>query len=139
MNLTIFTDGGSRGNPGLAAGAFVVYDETQHVLHQEGLFLGQKTNNEAEYEAFLGSVVWLKKNVETFKITQVAWKLDSLLVVEQLRRNWKVKEARMQELAQKIWQGLTEIGIPYSITHVPRAMNAAADKLVNETLDGERG
>ncbi len=135
MRVTIFTDGGSRGNPGLAAGAFLVYDESQQTLHQEGLFLGNKTNNEAEYEAFLGSVEWLKKNFQKHTISHIAWKLDSLLVVEQLSRHWKIKESRMQELAQKIWQGLSEMGVDYTINHVPRALNAAADKLVNETLD----
>ena len=135
MKVSIFTDGGSRGNPGLAAGAFLIYDDQQQVLHQEGKFLGQKTNNEAEYEAFFASLHWLKKNFVALHIEKVEWKLDSLLVVEQLSHHWKIKEPRMAALAQQIWQELRTIDVHHSIHHVPRAQNAAADLLVNQTLD----
>lgn len=135
MKVFVFTDGGSRGNPGLAAGAFVVCDAEGKVLHQAGIFLGHKTNNDAEYEAFLASAEWLKENAAAQNIQEVTWKLDSKLVVEQLNRHWKIKEARMGVLAQKIWQILKEMSIRYTITHVPRAENTAADFLVNETLD----
>jgi ribonuclease HI len=135
MKISVFTDGGSRGNPGLAAGAFFVYDDKNAVLHSEGTFLGQKTNNEAEYEAFLSSLHWVEENVQKHNIEEIVWKLDSLLVVEQLNRKWKIKEARMLVLAQKAWQVLTTLGLKHSIQHIPRAQNAAADLLVNQTLD----
>ena len=135
MNITVFTDGGSRGNPGLAACAYFIYNDQQDVLHKEGKFLGQKTNNEAEYQAFIESLVWIHENFKLQKIEKITWKLDSLLVVEQLSRHWKIKEARLALLAQSAWKVMDEMGIPYVIQHVPRALNAAADQLVNETLD----
>jgi ribonuclease HI len=135
MRVTVFTDGGSRGNPGLAAGAFFIYNETQDVLHKEGKFLGIKTNNEAEYEAFLASITWLKDNLSPHQIDEVVWKLDSKLVVEQLNRKWKIKDARMLALAQQIWQILAGMSVRHVILHIPREQNSAADGLVNLTLD----
>jgi ribonuclease HI len=133
--MKIFTDGGSRGNPGLAASAFVVYDDADKVIHQAGIFLGTKTNNEAEYEAVLASCKWLKSDKNSDRSIQVSWFLDSMLVVEQLNRHWKIKDARMQALAHLIWQLLDELQLKHSFTHIPREKNAAADKIVNETLD----
>jgi ribonuclease HI len=136
--MKIFTDGGSRGNPGSAASAFVVYNEADKVVYQEGIFLGAKTNNEAEYGAVLGACQWLIAEKSAKKIdesTAISWFLDSMLVVEQLSRHWKIKDARMQALAGQIWQLLAEIKNSCTFTYVPRAQNAAADRLVNETLD----
>ena len=133
--MKIFTDGGSRGNPGPAASAFVVYDDVDSVVYQEGIFLGQKTNNEAEYEAVLAACKWLLANKKSDTSTPIFWLLDSMLVVEQLNKHWKIKDARMQALASAIWQLLDELELKYSFKHIPREQNSAADKIVNETLD----
>lgn len=134
MKISVFTDGGSRGNPGLAACAYFIYDEQGNVVQQEGKFLGQKTNNEAEYAAFLTSAEWIKKNLQAYQIEHIDWHLDSMLVVEQLNRHWKIKEARMHALAEQIFQNLKTLP-SHTIKYVPRAQNAAADSLVNQTLD----
>lgn len=133
MNITIFTDGGSRSNPGKAAIGIVV-KHNDDTIHADAKYLGIATNNEAEYEALLFSLEWVLKQT-THSVEQITWKLDSKLVVEQVSRRWKIKEARLQQFAQKIWVGLEQLSVPYSIKHVPRAENKEADALVNQTLD----
>lgn len=135
MRVIIFTDGGSRGNPGDAASAFVVEDEKGGLIHKNGSFLGVKTNNDAEYEAFLLSVKWLADFAKTNDVDRVEWRLDSMLVVEQLNKKWKIKEERMRVLAQQIWQELQDFSFPFTISHIPREKNKLADALVNEVLD----
>ena len=132
--LTIFTDGGSRGNPGAAA-IGVVVKRGEELVWETAEFLGQKTNNEAEYLAFYRSVQWIREYLSQHPVAQVAWKLDSMLVVEQLQKHWKITDALLQEFAAQIWQELAQLKIPYPITHVPRAQNAHADMLVNRALD----
>ncbi len=140
LELTVFTDGGARGNPGPAALGVVIYDQQQNILYQHGEYLGEKTNNEAEYQGFLHSLKWIDENVKKgeHNIEKVSWKLDSLLVVEQLNKRWKIKEQRLFSFAQEIWQVLKKQTFSYTISHVPRAENYFADKLVNEALDRQQ-
>lgn len=134
--LIIHTDGGSRGNPGPAA-LGVVFLDGEEVLLEEKAYLGTKTNNEAEYQAFKTSVELLKTHLAEWQPTTIEWQLDSKLVIEQLNRNWKIKEARLSEFVHQIWAELAEIKIPYKISYIPRALNAAADALVNQALDAQ--
>ncbi len=135
MQLLIFTDGGSRGNPGEAASAVIIKDAEGKIIDQRAQYLGVKTNNEAEYAAFALSLEWLKEYKELNQVDYVTWKLDSLLVVEQLNKKWKIKEPRMREWGSQIWASLAAFPFSYKIMHVPRSENADADALVNETLD----
>lgn len=134
MEITIFTDGGSRGNPGLA-GIGVVVMHGSKIIFEQGKTIGIATNNDAEYQAFLLSLKWLLKEKAVQGITQITWKLDSKLVVEQLNRKWKIKEPRIREYAQKCWQILAELSVPFKIQHVLREENKHADMLVNQALD----
>lgn len=135
--LFIFTDGGSRGNPGAAAIGVFVTDENGAVIFEHGQYLGISTNNEAEYEAFLASLTWLHSYLKTQAADQVVWQLDSKLVVEQLNKNWKIKEDRLRSKAQNCWQLLEALQVPYTITHVRRELNKEADRLVNQALDAQ--
>ena len=135
MQCIIHTDGGSRGNPGPAGYGVVVLDAaTLNTITELKAFLGQKTNNEAEYQGLLAACEWLKSQTE-FEITEVTFKLDSRLVVEQVQKHWKINEVRLREFAEKIWQILPTL--PYSVKFiaVPRAENAAADALANQAMD----
>lgn len=135
MQCIIHTDGGSRGNPGPAGYGVVVLDAaTNTVVKELHQFLGQKTNNEAEYLGLIAACEWLRTQTE-FEITAVTFKLDSRLVVEQVQKHWKIKEARLRELAEKVWSVMT--ALPYSVQFlaVPRAENAAADALANQAMD----
>jgi len=135
--LIIHTDGGARGNPG-PAGIGMVFLDGEETVFEEGRFIGDgKTNNEAEYTAFLTSLQILKQNIHTWKPSEIVWRLDSLLVVEQLNRKWKIKEPRMSQFAHDIWQELKLLDIPYQIVHIPRAQNAAPDALYNQALDAQ--
>lgn len=134
MQIEIFTDGGSRGNPGAAAIGVVVKNGVE-VLYEAGKTIGVATNNEAEYQAILLSLEWLKTTDLAPQIQTITWKLDSKLVVEQLNKRWKIKEPRMREFAQKAWLDLGMLPITFKITHIPREQNAAADALVNQALD----
>lgn len=133
MKIFINTDGGSRGNPGSAGVGISVSTESGEILHEEHRYLGVRTNNEAEYQAVIDSLEWLIQ--AKMKIDEVVWRLDSMLVVEQLNRRWKIKEARLQELAQTCWRLLKQISAKQSFTYVPRAENARADMLANQAMD----
>ena len=135
--LVIHTDGGARGNPGPAGIGVVCLADGQTVA-AEGKYIGEKTNNEAEYLAFLTSIDTLLANILAWQPASIEWQLDSKLVVEQLNRKWKIKEPRMSEFAQEIWQKMATLKVPYKISHIPRALNAAADALVNQALDAHQ-
>lgn len=131
--LTVFTDGGSRGNPGESAIGIVISNE-EGLLWEKGQWIGVKTNNEAEYLAVKTA---LKKVLESFsdQAEEVNFFLDSKLVVEQLSKRWKIKEPRMKILAQECWQLMSDLSGKVNFTHVPREENKRADELVNEALD----
>ncbi len=133
--LQIHTDGGSRGNPGSAGIGVVVYDETGNEVFQQSTYLGQATNNEAEYKALLASLEWLAVYIKTNPIDEVNWFLDSKLVVEQISRRWKIKEARLKQLAEQAWQILDALPCRYQLTHVLRDKNTRADELANKAMD----
>ena len=134
MTLTINTDGGSRGNPGQAAIGVVIFQDGK-VITDLKKAIGVATNNEAEYQAVLFSLEWLADNVSDLSPTTIIWKLDSKLVVEQLLKNWKIKEPRMKDLAERCWTALATLPCSYTFQHVPRAENKEADALVNQALD----
>lgn len=133
--LIIFTDGGSRNNPGQAAiGVSFVRDDQEVFSVSESI--GIATNNVAEYSALLRSVEVLEEQSFLLKdVTTVTWHLDSKLVVEQVNKNWKVKDATLQTYVHNVWEKLVSLPCSYQITYVPRAQNKRADQLVNEALD----
>jgi len=134
MNLKIFTDGGSRGNPGIAGGGVVVRDKN-NVVFEKSIFFGQKTNNESEYLAFITAVEWLVKYSLENNVSSVNFFLDSKLVVEQINKNWKIKEPRLRELANQAWNKLSSLPYQYKIEHILRDKNFEADALANQAMD----
>ncbi|MFA7286537.1 MAG: ribonuclease HI family protein [Patescibacteria group bacterium] len=129
-NVHIFSDGGSRGNPGPAACGAVVLSATGTVLKEISIHLGVMTNNQAEYHGLIAALDAAKalgaKTVTAF--------LDSELVVKQMRREYKVKHPDLQPLFLKAWNAA--VGFErVTYTHVPRERNAHADALVNKALD----
>lgn len=130
----MYTDGGSRNNPGPAAVG--VYVET--LDKKFGHFLGIKTNNEAEYEALIFGLKKVKDEIgkDKAKHVTVECRLDSELVVKQLNHEYKLKEKHIQELFLQVWNGMLEFK-SVSFHHVPREKNKVADAVVNEVLDKE--
>ena len=130
MKARLFTDGGARGNPGPAAYGFVLEAEDGTVLAAEGEAIGEATNNVAEYS---GLVAGLRKAVE-LHVPDVEVVSDSELMVKQMRGEYRVKDAALQELfleANRVARQLASV----EYRHVRRAHNELADKLVNEALD----
>lgn len=130
MKLTTFTDGGSRGNPGPAALGGVVYDEEKNVLAEVSQYIGVGTNNQAEYSALLQT---LKKAIE-LGATEVECYLDSELVVKQMNREYKVRDAALAKIFVAILNVAKDLE-KVSFHHVYREHNTAADALVNKALD----
>jgi len=134
--IVVYTDGGARGNPGLSGAGLYIADEQGKTLHQDAIFLGHKTNNEAEYLALTHAVLAIEGMSLSDADTHLDFYLDSKLVVEQISRRWKIKELRLQELAAAIWQKLSTL--PHSqisFTHVAREKNKIADLLANQAMD----
>jgi len=130
----MYTDGGSRNNPGPAAVG--VYLETLH--KQFGHYIGNKTNNEAEYEAVIFGLKKIKQLVgkDKTKNIEVECFLDSELVERQLNHIYKIKEENIQKLFIEVWNMMLDFG-KISFYHIPREKNKIADKMVNEALDAE--
>ncbi len=129
LHVTLHTDGGARGNPGPAAIGYVIARE-QEVIDEHGQTIGDTTNNVAEYTALLRGL----ERALQLGATHVDCKLDSLLVVEQLNRNYRVKDATLAQLFTKVWN-LTHSFQRVTFQHIPREQNSAADALVNRALD----
>lgn len=129
-------DGGSRGNPGPAGyGALVRDADSQAVLARRNGYLGRATNNAAEYA---GLIAGLRAAVELDPHAQVAVRMDSKLVVEQMSGRWQVKHPDLRPLAKQAAELAARLAA-VSYTWVPRAQNGDADRLANEAMDARRG
>lgn len=130
--IVIFTDGGSRGNPGEAAVG--VYIETLN--KKIGQCIGIKTNNDAEYEALILGLQKVKHFIgkDKAKKIEIECFLDSELVVKQLNHEYKLKEPRIQQYFVEIWNLMLEFE-KVTFSHIPREKNKVADAMVNEALD----
>lgn len=131
--LSIYCDGGARGNPGPAAAAFVVIDDSGKVVYQQGKYLGEATNNRAEYEAVIFALQWI---VKQFPKIPINFYLDSQLVVNQLRGNFKVKDPVLKNKYLEIKTLIENYKLPIvNFISVPRDRNFLADALINQTID----
>lgn len=128
--VKIFGDGGSRGNPGPSASGFVVLDMEDNVLVDKGIYLGVTTNNQAEYTSLKLALEECRK----MGVQEVQVYMDSLLVINQMKGVFKVKNRDLWPLHEAIKQlaaGFKKI----SYNHVPREFNKLADAAVNRALD----
>ena len=139
--IIIYTDGGSRGNPGPAAigGVISVIDNEEQILKKNEFseFIGDsRTNNEAEYEALIYALDQAKKVVgkKEAKKMSVECFLDSELVVKQLNHEYKLKDKRIQQYFIIIWN-LMLYYKSVKFNHIRRELNKEADALVNKALD----
>lgn len=135
MKLLLHTDGGSRGNPGPAAHGFVIHDISNlgagKILEKCGNYLGITTNNIAEYEGLLAGVKWV---VEHHPKAELAIKMDSLLIVNQVKGTFKVKNPGLRPRWEEVRELLSRLP-KWSIEHTYREGNSLADELVNQALD----
>ncbi len=132
--MTVRTDGGARGNPGPAAAAYIVEDESAQAVGSGSRCLGDTTNNVAEYQAVIDG---LEAALE-LGASHVLLLADSELVVRQLNGEYKVKHPNIRPLFAKA-TGLLDRLDGWEAVHVRRDQNAAVDALVNEALDAGSG
>ena len=131
MRARLYTDGGSRGNPGPAAYGFVLEAADGTVIASEGVAIGVATNNVAEYR---GLVAGLERARE-LAVAEVEVRSDSELLVKQMCGEYRVRNETLRLLsleAARIGRQLERV----DYVHVPRERNELADRLVNEALDG---
>lgn len=137
MKLIAFTDGASRGNPGEAAIGIVIKDEQLKTVETFKKYLGTATNNVAEYTALLHCVEIIK-NSETLLCTELVVQTDSELMARQMNGEYKVKDAGLKILFQKVKSVLASAKFTFSIRHIPRSLNKEADALANEAIDSKQ-
>jgi ribonuclease HI len=132
--LSIFTDGGSRGNPGPGAIGVVIKDDQRKNIKTFSKFLGKTTNNVAEYLAVIEAMKWLKENTKVDDI-DFNFSIDSKLVVNQLNGFFKIKKAKLIDLVIQVRILEKEIGGRFIYRFIPRHLNKEADRLVNQELN----
>jgi ribonuclease HI len=128
----LFTDGGSRGNPGPSAIAFVICKMDDTVVEITGEYIGETTNNQAEYQALKLGL----KRAQGLGVNKLIVNLDSELVVKQISGQYKIKNAELLPHYNEVKQLAGQFD-QITFQHVPRALNAIADKEVNRILDQE--
>ena len=128
--LTIYTDGGARGNPGPAGyGAYIV-DDDGSVLAELFAPLGKATNNVAEYNGLLAALRWAQEH----GVSRLHIRADSLLLVEQMRGNFRVRNERLMPLYREAQRLAGQVGV-VTFEHVRRELNKDADRLSNLGMD----
>lgn len=130
--LIINTDGGARGNPGPAGTGVVIKNENGEIIYQHGGYIGETTNNVAEYKALI------KALEESFNLggTDLQINMDSELIVRQMQGVYKIKEPTLQVLAGEVLK-LKNKFTSVNFTHVRREFNKEADGLVNQAIDSK--
>lgn len=136
--ITIYTDGGSRGNPGPSAIGAVYYNEHGEIVKKYSEYLGVGTNNEAEYQAV---ILALKKFKALFgkrlaEEAEIEIRSDSELLVKQLNGEYKILEPKIQTFFLELWNLRLDFK-KIKFKGIPRDKNKEADKLVNEALDNQ--
>ncbi len=130
MGIKVFTDGGARGNPGIAGYGIYIEDENKKTLFEEAKFLGVKTNNEAEYLGLIGALTWIEEN----KIeSEIEINSDSQLLVRQMQGKYKVKAENLK----KLWLIAQNLSKNKKIIYkeIKRESNSRADALANKAMD----
>ena len=131
MKVVVEADGGSRGNPGPAGYGSVVWTaDRSTVLAESKQAIGRATNNVAEYRALIAALEWARRHGRD----QLHVRSDSLLLVQQMLGNYKVKNAGLQPLHARARLLAHEIG-RVTFEHVGRSLNAHADRLANTAMD----
>ncbi|MBN2184399.1 MAG: ribonuclease HI family protein [Candidatus Krumholzibacteriota bacterium] len=128
--IIVHSDGAARGNPGPASAAAVAYSASGEILGSFSEFIGKATNNEAEYKALILGI----ELATDLGADSVVFRLDSELVVKQIRGEYKIKKPHLAQLAEIVKEKASRLAkITYA--HVPRSENMEADRLANEVLD----
>ena len=126
----IYSDGGSRGNPGPAGIGVVILDDKKKKIKEIYKYIGEATNNVAEYSALISGL----EEVANLGGNEVVIHMDSELAIKQLSGEYKVKDAGIRELFEKALNILKKFN-SFEVKHIERAKNKEADKLVNKAIN----
>ncbi len=136
LAITIYTDGGSRGNPGPAATGTHIEDQDGKILAEIGKTIGITTNNVAEYKAIVEGLAWILENKKKLvNLKKVDFLMDSNLAAMQLNGIYRIKNPGLRILLFEARQLESQIKLPITYIHIPREENKKADRLVNIALD----
>ena len=128
--LIIHADGGSRNNPGPAALAYVICDQHNRPLERRGEYIGETTNNVAEYKALIAAA----RRAAQLGSQSVEFRIDSELIQRQVAGQYRVKSPHLKPLFRELMAELRRIPA-WTVRHVPREENTTADLLVNQAID----
>lgn len=131
--LILNTDGGARGNPGPAGIGVVIRDETNQIIYKHGGYIGEGTNNTAEYKALIKAL----EEASNLGGTDLQINMDSELIVRQMQGIYKIKEPNLQKLATEVIKLKSKFQ-SVNFTHVRREFNKDADAMVNEAIDAQK-
>lgn len=131
--IRVFTDGASRGNPGKSGIGIVIKDASAKILTTYKEFIGEESNNSAEYKALIKSIDIIKSLNQNFSLIQFF--SDSELIVRQITGKYKIKNQNLIKLSLDFWNSINELNKKFKITHITRDKNILADKLANEAID----
>ena len=136
--IKIFTDGASKGNPGPAGIGVIIYNQNDFILESYKEYLGEATNNQAEYKALLKSLDLIKKLQESeMQFNAVEFYSDSELMVNQVNFDYAVKEPELALLNNKFHVKVKKLALNYTIQHIDREKNKAADRLANLAIESK--
>jgi len=136
MQISVYTDGGSRSNPGISGFGVVVLDKQGRIIHQISKFIGIKTNNEAEYFALLEALNWVRDHQQDY--SSVKFYSDSELLVRQINGKYKVKSANLKPIYQLAISVIADLRIPSTFHEILREKNSLADELANRAMDNKK-
>lgn len=136
ISISIYTDGGSRGNPGESAFGVYIESDSGREIKSIGRRIGVATNNIAEYSGIKEGLVWVLENKKEMpNLERVNFLMDSNLATQQLNGVYKIKNAGIRDIFFQIKTLESQIGLPIYYKHIPREQNKKADRLVNMALD----
>ena len=137
--IKVYTDGAARGNPGHAGIGIVIYDENDFIIRTYKEYLGETTNNQAEYRALLKSLDLIKKlesNIEV-DFDHIEFYSDSELLVNQINFDYQTRDSGLAVLNSKFHVLAKKLNKPFTILHIERAKNKSADRLANIAIDNK--
>jgi ribonuclease HI len=134
--IVIHSDGGARGNPGPGACAYIIEADGK-ILQKAGKYLGEVTNNIAEYGGVIEALKWLSSNKKVFENSDgpTEFFLDSELVTKQINGEYKVKDKKLKILFSEAKELLENLQLKILFISIPRSKNREADLIVNRELD----
>ncbi len=132
MDAVLFSDGGSRGNPGPSACGIII--RVNNSQQSFGYYLGELTNNQAEYLGLRLGLGLLQRIIENQPITKITICMDSELIIRQMTGEYKVRDEKLKPIFRQISELIGRLPM-VQFNHIPRQQNEAADQIVNDTLD----